>query len=164
VKTPPLKQAFIIVAVSAVFAFSYNAVRINGLPLIAAKTIVEGGEGTSVVDSLLAKSTLIVEPMMIDLTLAVQLYERGVTFIDARDEDEFNQGHIAGSLNAPIIQLVSQLSPDDPLVTYCSGEGCDLSMELSETLMLDWQFTKVFIFDGGWPEWKAGGHPVEGGE
>lgn len=163
-KSSPLGQAFTILVVSAVFSFSYNAVRDDGLPLIAEKTIVQGSEGSSVADSLLAQSTSIFEPMMIDLTLAVQFYERGVTFVDARDEDEFNQGHIAGSLNAPIIQLVSQLSPDDPLVTYCSGEGCDLSMDLSETLMLDWEFTKVFVFDGGWPEWKSGGYPVEGGE
>lgn len=160
-----LRQSLIILGVSFLFGLGYNAVRSDGnrIKFIAVKEIVKS-EDVSDIDSLLAESTVFATPVLIDLELAKQLYDRGLTFIDSRDEEEFRTGHIAGALNLSIVQITSQFSHDDPLVTYCSGEGCVLSIELSEQLMLDWEFTKVFVFEGGWPEWNAAGYPVEAPE
>jgi len=157
-----LGQAFIIVAVSAVFSFSYNVIRDNGLPLIAEKIIVEGGQ--SAADSLLAETTIIFQPVMIDLAIAKEFYDRGVLFIDARDDHEYREGHIAGARLAPANpgEILRWTTADDPVVTYCSGGECDLSMNLSMNLMgEDWGFARVFVFDGGLPEWIAAGYPVE---
>jgi len=43
-------------------------VRNDGLPLIATKQIIEGGQSTA--DSLLAETTLLFQPVMIDLAIA----------------------------------------------------------------------------------------------
>ena len=51
---------------------------------------------------------------------------------------------------------------DDPVVTYCSGGECDLSMDLANELMgEDWGFSRVFVFDGGLPQWIEAGYPIE---
>ena len=80
-------------AVSFVFSFGFNMVRNDGIPLIATKQIIEGGQSTA--DSLLAEATLLFQPVMIDLSIAKTFYDRGVLFIDARDDKEYSEGHIA---------------------------------------------------------------------
>ncbi|MDP6577575.1 MAG: rhodanese-like domain-containing protein [Candidatus Marinimicrobia bacterium] len=155
-------QSAIILAVSFVFSFGFNMVRDDGLPLIATKQIIEGGQSTA--DSLLAETTLLFQPVMIDLAIAKSFYDRGVLFIDARDDKEFREGHIAGSKLAPANpgEILRWATEDDPVVTYCSGGECDLSMNLANELMgEDWGFARVFVFDGGLPQWIEAGYPVE---
>ena len=112
-------------------------VRNDGLPLIATKQIIEGGQSTA--DSLLAETTLLFQPVMIDLTIAKVFYDRGVLFIDARDDKEYREGHITGSKLAPANpgDIKRWATEDDPVVTYCSGGECDLSMNLANELMGD---------------------------
>ena len=155
-------QSAIILAVSFVFSFGFNMVRNDGLPLIATKQIIEGGQSTA--DSLLAETTLLFQPVMIDLVIAKTFYDQGVLFIDARDDKEFREGHIAGSKLAPANpgEILRWATEDDPVVTYCSGGECDLSMNLANELMgEDWGFARVFVFDGGLPQWIEAGYPVE---
>ena len=155
-------QSAIILAVSFVFSFGFNMVRNDGLPLIATKQIIEGGQSTA--DSLLAETTLLFQPVMIDLAIAKTFYDQGVLFIDARDDKEFREGHIAGSKLAPANpgEILRWATEDDPVVTYCSGGECDLSMNLANELMgEDWGFARVFVFDGGLPKWIEAGYPVE---
>ena len=155
-------QSAIILAVSFLFSFGFNAVRNDGLPLIASKHIIEGGQ--SAVDSLLAQTTLLFQPVMIDLEIAKAFYDRGVLFIDARDDKEFREGHIAGSKLAPAYpgEILRWVTEDDPVVAYCGGGECDLSMNLAMELMGDdWRFSRVFVFDGGLPQWIEAGYPVE---
>ena len=155
-------QSAIILAVSFLFSFGFNAVRNDGLPLIASKHIIEGGQ--SAVDSLLAQTTLLFQPVMIDLAIAKAFYDRGVLFIDARDDKEFRAGHIAGSKLAPANpgEILRWATEDDPVVTYCSGGECDLSMNLANELMgEDWGFARVFVVDGGLPQGIEAGYPVE---
>ncbi|MEE9166873.1 MAG: rhodanese-like domain-containing protein [Candidatus Neomarinimicrobiota bacterium] len=155
-------QGLMILALSFTFGLGYNALRSGGIPLIAEKEMMTS-ENVSDIDSLLMEGTVFAAPVLIDLDLAKQLFDMGVVFIDARDEEEFREGHVRGAENLSIIQIASQFFPIDPLVTYCDGRGCDLSLELSENLMLDWEFTKVFVFEGGWPDWEAAGYPTEVG-
>jgi len=155
-------QSVIILAVSFVFSFGFNMVRNDGLPLIATKHIIEGGQSTA--DSLLAETTLLFQPVMINLEIAKTFYDQGVLFIDARDDKEFREGHIAGSKLAPANpgEILRWAMEDDPVVTYCSGGECDLSMSLANELMgEDWGFARVFVFDGGLPQWIEAGYPVE---
>jgi len=155
-------QTAIILAVSFVFSFGFNMVRNDGLPFIATKQIIEGGQSTA--DSLLAETTLLFQPVMIDLAIAKVFYDRGVLFIDARDDKEYREGHITGSKLAPANpgDIKRWATEDDPVVTYCSGGECDLSMSLANELMgEDWGFARVFVFDGGLPQWIEAGYPVE---
>ena len=91
------------------------------------------------------------------------MYDRGILFIDARDEEEFAEGHIKGATVAPSTPELVQLFPDrsSAIVTYCSGGDCDVSQELAEELMYDWEYERIFVYLGGWPEWKRAGYPVE---
>jgi len=160
-KTSSIGQSLIILVISFLFGFGYNTINDNGLSLIAVKNIV-GSEEISDIDSMLSETTFLTAPMMIDLDLTKQFFDRGVFFVDARDENEYREEHIVGAFYGSVVQLASQISSNDPVVIYCSGEGCIESMEMAENLMLDWNFTKVFVFEGGWPEWKVAKYPVEG--
>jgi len=52
------------------------------------------------------------------------------------------------------------LTPDTPILTYCSGEECDESFQVSEFLR-EQGFTNVVLFAGGYTAWEAGGLPTE---
>ena len=46
-------------------------------------------------------------------------------------------------------------------IIYCSGEGCSLSEDLGFYLNEQLGFDKIFIYEGGIPEWIKSGYPVE---
>ena len=159
-KTSPIGQSLIILLIAFIFGFGYNAIRNDHLPLIAVKEIISIEE-ISDIDSLLSETTFLTAPMMIDLDLAKKFFDRNIVFVDARDESEYQEKHISGAFYGSVVQLLSTVSINDPIVIYCSGEGCVESMVLAENMMLDWNFIKVFVFEGGWPEWEAAGYPTE---
>jgi rhodanese-related sulfurtransferase len=88
------------------------------------------------------------------------------TFIDARHEFEFTAGHIRGAVNIPLTHLdqhtnlVHQVSKDERLIVYCDGVACNSSIELAAKL-LEYGFSHVEVFYGGWQEWTEAGFPVE---
>jgi len=49
-----------------------------------------------------------------------------------------------------------------PIIIYCGGGTCELSMNLAFALV-DAGKKKVLVFMGGWPEWQASGFPVATG-
>ena len=52
-------------------------------------------------------------------------------------------------------------SNDDFLIIYCSGGDCDLSEELGNHLFEYLSYTNILLYEGGFPEWKEKGYPVE---
>lgn len=105
------------------------------------------------------------QPRLISLAQAYELYRNKILFVDARDPEEFEDGHIAGAVNLPLFQLndytstISSLSKSEPIVTYCEGSDCDMSIRLGNELFSK-GFKKVFVFFGGWEEWKEADYPV----
>ena len=58
---------------------------------------------------------------------------------------------------------VKKLDPAGrPIVVYCSGGDCELSMNLAK-LMLENGKRKVLVYEGGFPEWQGAGMPVAKG-
>ncbi|MEX2606566.1 MAG: rhodanese-like domain-containing protein [Kiritimatiellia bacterium] len=58
-------------------------------------------------------------------------------FLDARSQQEYDQGHIPMAMPLPLRefesafpQLAPMLEPDTPLVVYCSGPLCDDGLHL----------------------------------
>jgi len=155
----PRAQVISIIIVSFIFGVGYNAVRTESLSLLYQKPVERTVEE---VDSLLRETTILSVPEYINLESAKEMYDRGIIFIDARDEEEFAEGHIKGAILAPSTPELVQLFPDrsSPIVTYCSGGDCDVSMELAEQLMFEWEYERIFVYLGGWPEWKAKGYPT----
>jgi rhodanese-related sulfurtransferase len=88
------------------------------------------------------------------------------TFLDARHEAEYSQGHIGNALNIPIndfeghAQLLTTLPKDALLITYCDGSGCNASIELAARLTA-LGYRNVKIFYGGWQEWESSTLPAE---
>ena len=156
----PRAQVISIIIVSFIFGVGYNAVRTESLSLLYQKPVERTVEE---VDSLLSETTILSAPEYINLESAKEMYDRGIIFIDARDEEEFAEGHIKGAILAPSTPELVQLTPDrsTPIVTYCGGGECDVSMELAVELMDSWDYERIFVYKGGWPEWKAAGYPAE---
>jgi rhodanese-related sulfurtransferase/DNA-binding HxlR family transcriptional regulator len=91
-----------------------------------------------------------------------RMRDRLVTVIDTRPQEEFAAGHLPGAINLPLNELkhrLSELPRDREIIAYCRGQYCVLSYEAVAELR-EWGF-KAFRLEGGYPEWKAGGFPVE---
>lgn len=97
-------------------------------------------------------------------TLLDRLREGQVTVLDVRPADEFALGHLPGALNIPLEALeqrLGDLDPDQEIVAYCRGAYCVLSFEAVAALRE--RGFNVCRLEDGFPEWRAGGLPVETG-
>ena len=105
------------------------------------------------------------EPKAIKIDFAYKLFKQGVKFIDARPVEEFTEGHIKDAVNIPFYgsenyeSILNKISKDDIVVTYCSGEDCDLSILLGDELFQK-GYKKVYVFFGGWNDWLVKGYPT----
>ena len=97
------------------------------------------------------------------------LDEKRATFIDARRADQFEKGHIPGSLNiyayefGDNIPKIMNLPKDRLIVIYCDGGLCELSHDLSDEL-ITFGFKRIVIYQGGWEEWNETDHPKATGK
>jgi len=106
-------------------------------------------------------------PLQIQISRVKQFFDaKEAVFVDARDASEYAQGHIPGAVNLPYDDVVTD--PDrlgkfdpkgKPIIVYCGGGTCELSMNLGFALVSAGK-KKVLVFMGGWPEWSASGFPV----
>jgi rhodanese-related sulfurtransferase len=109
-------------------------------------------------------------PLQIQLSRVKEFFDaHEATFVDAREAAEYTQGHIPGAVNLPYDEVVTdpaRLEEFDPhgkpIIVYCGGGTCELSMNLGFALV-DAGKKKVLVFMGGWPEWSAAGYPVTTG-
>lgn len=85
-----------------------------------------------------------------------------VTVLDVRPPVEYAAGHLPGAVNIPLAELeqhLQDLDPDQEVVAYCRGPHCLLAFEAVVRLR-----EKGFVahrLQGGFPEWKQAGLPVE---
>ena len=94
--------------------------------------------------------------------LLIRLRDQSVTLLDVRTEDEFAQGHLAGAINIPFASIergIERLPRDQPIIAYCRGPYCVLSVEASAILRA--QGYDIRRLEDGYPEWKAAGLPIE---
>ena len=109
------------------------------------------------------------EPIAITLKQAYKLYNEKTLFVDARDYVEYEISHINGAISLPYQDfdkykfVLDTISLQKPLVAYCDGKECDLSILLSDKLY-EIGYGKVYIFFGGWIDWQAANYPVESNE
>ena len=82
------------------------------------------------------------------------------TLLDVRTPDEFNTGHIAGSVNISVETLQNRLSEvprDQTIVVYChSGNRSGQAAKI----LADAGYTKIRDL-GGINAWTAAGYPIE---
>jgi len=94
-----------------------------------------------------------------------------IVFVDARDEDHYQEGHIPGAYELdpyhPEKKLGAVLTvcqAAEKVVVYCTGGDCEDS-DTAALLLRDGGVPgqKLFVYGGGFTEWEAGHLPVETG-
>lgn len=94
-------------------------------------------------------------------------------FVDARDDDWFESGHIPGAVQCDYYRIehymgevYSRVAGAEKVVVYCNGGDCEDSLLVcGELLRMDVPRDNIFLFKGGWDAWKKSGMPVsENGE
>tara|TARA_A100001037_G_C15082779_1_gene605085 strand:+ start:522 stop:998 length:477 start_codon:yes stop_codon:yes gene_type:complete len=151
----PSVQVFILLVLSSLFSLFLNGIRSDGIPLLAKELDVAETIEISVDEPQL---------LAISLKQALDLYNKGTVFIDAREPEYYNDGHIMGSWNIPFFfeltfKLDSLQGKDSPVVIYCDGKECGSSEDLAYELQGE-GFTNLYVFKGGWTEWSQNDHPI----
>ncbi len=152
----PIGQIIVITITSTVLSLTLNAVRPDGIPLLAEElAVAEEIEHDAAEQRLLA----------ITLDQALELYQKGTVFVDAREPEYYQEGHIKGAWNIPfflelVFKLDSLQGKDAPMVIYCSGDECGSSEDLAYELQAE-GFSNLLVFKGGWTSWNTSGHPIE---
>jgi len=162
-----------IVLISSLIGLIYNFIVPESIPLIKVERKINFVE-----DTINVKDAVEVNPVSdtlnrafdeakaITLKQAYSLFQQDVLFIDARDYVEYEIGHIRGAIALPYYEfdkyksVLESISKDTPLVTYCDGTDCDLSILLGDKLF-ELGYSQVYIFFGGWIDWQENSYPIE---
>jgi rhodanese-related sulfurtransferase len=95
-----------------------------------------------------------------------------VIFIDARDDEHYEAGHIPGAYHFYhyypenyLSNVIQVCQTADRMVFYCNGGDCEDSEHAAITLRDSMQIPKekVFVYGGGMAEWTTNGLPIEVG-
>jgi len=153
-----LLEAAVIVLLGAVLGLSFNYRLVmnafSGRPSLPAATPEPG-------------QTLY--PLPVSLAQVQELVAGGAVLLDARTAELYAEGHLPGAHSLPLAALQDgvdllrqEVPPEIVIITYCSGFGCPDSFDLGVTLLqAGWR--EVRIFEGGFPEWRDAGLPIERG-
>ncbi|MBS1599402.1 MAG: rhodanese-like domain-containing protein [Bacteroidetes bacterium] len=82
-----------------------------------------------------------------------ELVQNGAQIIDVRSKGEFQSGHIRGSVNIPLQNLldsISKIRKDKPVITCCASGMRSAS---AKNMLKSCGFTEVFN-GGGWMSLK----------
>lgn len=158
-------DGLIVAFLGIVIGITFNYARKDGVTII--KKDVEAEKQISS-ESEQRSSGNPVEPVWIDLREALAYFEEGrAQFVDAREEEEYVEGHIQGAVNVPYGWYLeehpdlSALIPENKvLITYCGGADCESSIELA-MVMYERGYNGIKIFFGGWQDWIDNGLPIE---
>ncbi|MEW5873658.1 MAG: rhodanese-like domain-containing protein [Candidatus Zixiibacteriota bacterium] len=164
-------QAVLLTILALVFGLGRNMVGSNTIPWVG-----DWAERDSVLAEIaknpeaLPASAQDGDPPFLTLAQAMERHSQpDVVFLDAREPQDFEAGHIEGSLLLPFDYfddywpaVQEKLTPETRIVTYCSGAECELSLFLARHLR-SIGYPNVEIFFGGWTIWQEGGQPIESG-
>lgn len=164
-----IKDAAILVVISSILGIMAQFVLPNGISMKTEMTTIQTDSVEVVLPSVSIDPKGALEASNITLRDAYKIHQNGsALFLDAREPEAFQRGHIAGAVNLPSddfmdsLSYLENLSPDTLIISYCDGSECNASIELAANLDL-MGFTQVRFFFGGWEEWTGAGYPVEGG-
>lgn len=100
-----------------------------------------------------------------------RFHDGRVVLVDARDEENYKEGHIPGAYELNPYQPEKNLGSVLPLcekaeqvVVYCTGGDCDDS-DSAAVLLRDSgvENQKLFVYGGGFAEWESGNLPIKKG-
>jgi len=152
-----VKQSFIIVVLALGISLLVNHLRENSMPIVGQWSVHE-----------------VIAPSGTDISIPLQdaknLFSSGsVLFLDARNPEEFDSGHIKGAINLPWQQfddladeILPKITPGMTVICYCDGITCTLSKDLAFTL-IEYEFLNIRVLVDGWTVWQENGLPIEKG-
>lgn len=94
--------------------------------------------------------------------LVRRMQSNGLVVLDVRPPEEYRAGHIPGARSVPVSEIesaIKQIPPDHEVIAYCRGPYCVFSDEAVELLKA--RGYKARRLEGGLPDWRAAGLPVE---
>lgn len=187
-----LLEGLVVAAAGAVLAFAANAVSNRGLTLTrnyfpndvrltagarTGATPLLPGQATNAVSALERLETQAHELglRVADGKLAVQLFkdprreQDGVVFIDARDAEHYQAGHIPGAYQLDYYHKEDYLPTVLPvclaaqeILVYCNGGACEDSLLTASVLLAPVvSKEKLLVYAGGFTEWTNNRLPVE---
>ena len=191
-----LLEGALVAVTGAALAFAANQISPRGLALArnyfptgtnnSVRAIADVGTSTAGAGTNAAKFS-VTQPLaaqmkqaglqLLDGHQAVQLFHdlhlnRGIVFIDARDESHYRESHVPGAYEFdpyhpepyfPAVLPVCQAA--EQIVVYCNGGDCDDS-QTAALLLRDVGIPnrKIFVYGGGITEWTNNRLPVEIGD
>ena len=159
-------------------ALLFNLISPKGLPLITPYRRISIGDKTHKIPLFQTRSFLkdksstaqVHVPEEIQLKSVLSYYENSSSiFIDTRNHEDYTEGHIPRAISIPLesfdfnSEILSELSKDQRIITYCDGEVCSQSIDMAVYLE-ELGFTNVYFFLEGWVEWQESGYPVSEGD
>lgn len=157
-------EAGVIFAIGVVLGLSFNARVVldafaGRLSTVAAPS--SSGEGV--------QSTVEFQafPLPVMLEEVRELLAEGGLAVDARAAEVYGEGHLPKAFAFPIgeyeqmlPEFLERVPKDTTLILYCSGFGCPDSFDLGERLLAE-GYLDVRVYEGGFPEWRDAGLPVQ---
>ena len=106
-------------------------------------------------------------PMKIQLAAVKQFFDADAAqFVDAREPADYAAAHVRGAVNLPFDESITDPERLEklggggkPIIVYCGGGGCEVSIQLAEALVAAGH-RKVLVDEGGFPEWESAGYPI----
>jgi rhodanese-related sulfurtransferase len=156
------KHMLLLLAVAFSLALLVNRLSPHGIPLIG-----QWETDLGVVTADTAEAALWMDFEISAPEVAKQVFDAGsALFVDVRSQDMFDAGHIPGAVSLPLgdfdarlEQFAADVSPTQPIVTYCSGRLCQDSHTAAQRL-LERGFENVVVYIDGFPGWMDYGYPV----
>ena len=109
------------------------------------------------------------EPLPVPVSLTdVRELSANAVVVDARISELYADGHLPSAVSLPLDEVDRHLSafkamyPGRSLILYCSGYGCPDSYDLG-LILIDNGYHDVMVYEGGFPEWRDAGLPIEKG-
>jgi rhodanese-related sulfurtransferase len=173
-----LFETLALAVLGAVVAFSANALSPRGLKLTrnyfpSGQVISVSASNAAPAQLLRDKGLQVIETAEVSTLFRDPRIQDGlIVFIDARNTQHFQEGHIPGAYEfdhyrpeqyLPSVMPVCQTA--EQIIVYCTGGDCEDSqfaaIFLRDSLALPKE--KIFVYVGGIHEWEAAGLPVEMG-
>ena len=158
-----IKRIIYILSFSILLALIYNTFSVDGISYIRTKKSIETLKSIDIIDETDSSKTL----KAISLPQAIEIFNnKKALFIDARDQWDFKDAHIKGALNIPEFSFnpnnrtLAQISKNEILIIYCSGNDCSVSQRLASKL-IKLGYKKVYVYLGGFTEWQEAKLPIE---
>lgn len=163
-----IAQVAVVLLVAIALGIVRNLVPTNSIEFVGKWRTLSSGE-----DPIVPPTAEEGDPPFISVDVAQMEFSTGRTvFVDARDPSEFECGTIPGAINIPFESLpedsvdkfidssLNHMPKDTPVVVFCSGEECDLSLHLARNMKI-FGYTDLVIFFGGAREWDKFGFEME---